>query len=80
MIVMLLMWVKLKELCKFELVSMKSHSFDFGNARILNKGSHYYCRLTSEMVHINTQNNGINTPIFCKLNATYRLFLIELKN
>ena len=35
--------------------------------------SHYYHSLTSEMVHVNTQNNGINIQNdFDKLNATNR--------
>ena len=42
------------------------YSFDF-----LDKEFHYYRRLNSEMVHINTQNNGSNMQSdFDELNAT----------
>ena len=36
------------------------HFFDFNNAKLLDIESHYFWSLTSEMVHINAQNDGIN--------------------
>ena len=60
------------------------HSFDFKNTRILDKESHYYRRLNSEIVHIilyiNTKNNIINKQSDSdKLNATYRPLFNRVK-
>ena len=59
------------------------HSFDIDNAKILDIESHYFCRLTSEMVHINIQNNGINiqkdlkkSMIECNSNFQFSAFFI----
>jgi len=38
-----------------------SHSFDWDNIKILDSEPNYYKRLTSEMLHIKEQTNGINS-------------------
>ena len=56
------------------------HSFDFDHDKILDIESHYFRRLTSEMVHINIQNNAINIQKdFKKLHSIYKPFLIGLQ-
>jgi len=37
-----------------------NHSFDWDNTKILDKEQFYYSRITSEMIHIKKQKNGIN--------------------
>jgi len=37
-----------------------NHTFDWENVKILDKEHFYYNRITSEMIHIKKQINGIN--------------------
>jgi len=44
-----------------EHMKTSNHVFDWKNVRILDYEQNYYKRITSEMVHIKKQSNGINS-------------------
>ena len=70
----------LKDTPIFRHISELDHNFDFDNPAILDTESNYFKRITSEMIHINSQVNGINIQEdFPKLNSLYTPLLIKLK-
>ena len=44
----------------FRHISSTDHSFNFDNPDVSDIEPHYFRRITSELVHINSQKNGIN--------------------
>jgi len=56
-----------------------NHSFDWQNIKILDFESNYYKRIVSEMIHIKTQGNGLNSvdDIEC-LDSSYFNFLTKI--
>jgi len=48
-----------------------NHSFDWENVRILDFEQNYHKRMISEMIHIKTQKNGINSVDIECLDSSY---------
>ena len=62
----------LKDTPFFRHISSTDHSLNFDNPDVLDIEPHYFRRITSELVHINSQINGINIQKdFEKLNSIY---------
>jgi len=60
-------------------IKLSNHSFDWSNVQILDSEPNYYKRITSEMIHIKEQRNGINSHTDTELlNSAYFNILNEL--
>jgi len=62
-------------------LSESGHSFDWINVKIMDHETNYFKRLISEMIHIKTQKNSLNSvdDIEC-LDSAYFNLLTEMFN